>query len=165
MCNFTKGCHRSAVSNFSYSSNEVLPKLIKWRFFEWMNGLCSLACEYMAKCLFSKGFCRIFTDGFLPRARVGYEMISNKGEWNNRFIRNNQEMLLDIDLVDFALQEQPEDNLMVAISRAWYNGSYTVAAKPIKSVELHNTMIQFLIDNSYQSMEGDGDRSFRYTAF
>ena len=35
------------------------------------------------------------------------------------------------DHADFALQEQTEDNLMVA--------------KPIKSLELHYTMIQFLI--------------------
>ena len=34
---------------------------------------------------------------------------------------------------------------MVAISRAWYNGSYTMATKPIKTLELHYTMIQFLI--------------------
>ena len=34
---------------------------------------------------------------------------------------------------------------MFAISRAWYNGSYTMVAKPIKSLELHYTMIQFLI--------------------
>ena len=34
---------------------------------------------------------------------------------------------------------------MVAVSKAWYNGSYTMAAKPIKSLELHYTMIQFLI--------------------
>ena len=34
---------------------------------------------------------------------------------------------------------------MVAISRPWYNCSYTMAAKPIKSLELHYTMIQFLI--------------------
>ena len=46
---------------------------------------------------------------------------------------------------DFALQKQPEHSLMVAISRAWYNGSYTMAAKPIKSLEMHYTMIQFLI--------------------
>ena len=45
----------------------------------------------------------------------------------------NQEILLD--LADSALQEQPEDNLMVAISRAWFNGSYTMTAKPIKSLE------------------------------
>ena len=70
-------------------------------------------------------------------------LISNKREWNNCFIKNNREILLD--LADFALQEQPEDNLMVAISRACYNGSYTMAAKPIKSLELHYTMIQFLI--------------------
>ena len=50
-----------------------------------------------------------------------------------------------LDIADFALQEQPEDNLMVAISRAWYNGSYTMAAEPIKTLELHYSMIQFLI--------------------
>ena len=50
-----------------------------------------------------------------------------------------------LDLADFALQEQSEDNLMVAISRPWYNGPYTMAAKPIKSLELHYRMIQFLI--------------------
>ena len=48
--------------------------------------------------------------------RVGYEMtddhnhlISNKRERNNCFIKNNQEILLDLD--DFASQEQLEDNL------------------------------------------------------
>ena len=34
---------------------------------------------------------------------------------------------------------------MVAISRTWYNGSYTITAKPIKFLELHYTIIQFLI--------------------
>ena len=45
-----------------------------------------------------------------------------------------------IDLADFALQEQAEDKLMVAIiyiSRPWYNGSYTMAAKPMKSLEMY----------------------------
>ena len=51
-----------------------------------------------------------------------------------------------LDFADFTLQEHWEDNLMVSISRAWYNGSYTMAAKPIKSFELHYTMIQFLIN-------------------
>ena len=51
----------------------------------------------------------------------------------------SQELLLD--LADFALKNQPE----VTIPRAWYNGSYTMAAKPIKSLELHYTMIQLLI--------------------
>ena len=50
------------------------------------------------------------------------------------------------------MQEQPEDNLMVAISRPWYNCSYTMAAKPIKSLELHYTMIQFLIIIKYTSL-------------
>ena len=95
----------------------------------------------------------------IPRARVGYEMIdsqrrakrrvgynhlmSNKCEWNDYFIKNNQEILLDF--ANFALQEQLEDNFMVTISRTWYNGSYTLVAKPIKSLELRYTMIQFLI--------------------
>ena len=94
----------------------------------------------------------------IPLALVGYEMIdnqrdmsrpvgynhliSNKRERNNCFIKNNQEILLD--LADLTLQEQPPDTLMVAISRRWYNGSYTMIAKPIKSLELHYTMIQFL---------------------
>ena len=46
-----------------------------------------------------------------------------------------------LHFADFALQEQLEDNLMVSISRAWYNGSYTMAAKPIKSLELHYTQL------------------------
>jgi len=31
------------------------------------------------------------------------------------------------------------------ICRAWYNGSYIMATKPIKFLELHYTAIQFLI--------------------
>ena len=56
---------------------------------------------------------------------------------------NNQEILLD--LADFALQEQSENNLMEAISWAWCNGSYNMTAKQIKSLELCCAMIQFLI--------------------
>ena len=43
------------------------------------------------------------------------------------------------------MREEPADNLMAVISRPWYNGSCTMAAKLIKSLELHYTMIQFLI--------------------
>ena len=68
---------------------------------------------------------------------------STSAEWNNCFIKNNQEILLY--LADFALQEQAKDNLMLTFSWIWYNGSYTIAAKPIKSLELHYTTIQFLI--------------------
>ena len=42
---------------------------------------------------------------------------------------------------------------MVAISQLWYNGSYTIAAKPIKTLESHYTMIQFLI--KYNSSSAD----------
>ena len=95
----------------------------------------------------------------IPRARVGYEvidsqrgakrrvgynhLISNEREWNTCFIKNHQQILLDF--AHFAWLEQPEGNLMDAISRVLYNGSYTIAAKPIKTLELHYTMIQFLI--------------------
>ena len=79
------------------------------------------------------------------RRRVGYShLISNKREWNNCFIKNNKEILLDFAVFAFNLQ-QLEDNLMVSISQAWYNGAYTMTAKPIKSLELHYRMIQFLM--------------------
>ena len=78
---------------------------------------------------------------------AGYNhTISNKHACNNCFIKNNQEIFLD--LADFTLQEQHEGNLMVALSRAWYNGSYTMTAKPIKSLELHYTMAKFFKNNN-----------------
>ena len=61
---------------------------------------------------------------------------------------NNQEILLDF--ADFALQVQLEDNLMVSISRAWCNGSYTMPAKPIKSLEFYYRMVQFLIKEDFK---------------
>ena len=33
----------------------------------------------------------------------------------------------------------------IIIWRAWYNGSYTMMAKPIRALELHCPIIQFLI--------------------
>ena len=80
--------------------------------------------------------------------RVGYNhLISNKRKWNNCFIINHQQILLDF--ADFVWLEQPEGNSMDAISRVWYNSSYTIAAKPIKTLELHYTVIQFLIIDIY----------------
>ena len=67
--------------------------------------------------------CRLNT--YIPRCadRVFYnELISNKREWVNCFVKNNEEILPN--LAGFSLQEQPEDNSMVANSPAWYNGSY-----------------------------------------
>ena len=89
--------------------------------------------------------------------RVGYNhLISNKHEWNNCFIKNHQQKLLDF--TDFAWLEQPEGNLMDAVSQVWYNGSYTIAAKPIKTLELHYTMIQFLLTQfGTRSWGGGGD--------
>ena len=49
------------------------------------------------------------------------------------------------NIAGFALQEQPEDKLMVATSRAWCNGSFSMAAKPIIFLESEYTMIQFSI--------------------
>ena len=47
---------------------------------------------------------------------VGYNhLISNKREWNNCFIKNHQQILLDF--ADFPWLEQPEGNLMDTISR------------------------------------------------
>ena len=89
---------------------------------------------------------------FVPVSRVIYEarspelvIIISYPTSASCFIKNGREILFD--LADFSLQEQPEDNLVVAISRVWHNGSYTMVAKPIKSLELHYTMIQFFFVN------------------
>ena len=39
---------------------------------------------------------------------------------------------------------------------AWYNGSYTMATKPIKFLELHYTMTQFLIIMNIQILAESG---------
>ena len=39
----------------------------------------------------------------------------------------------------------PKSRVHLHICCAWYNGSYTMATKPIKFLELHYTMTQFLI--------------------
>ena len=63
-----------------------------------------------------------------------------------------------IDLAEFRFGRQPEDKLLVAISQPWYNGSYTMTAKPIKTLELHYIMIQFLIKiNSQYSFVFNAD--------
>jgi len=69
------------------------------------------------------------------KRRVGYNhLISNKRECNNCHIKNHQQKLLGF--ANFTWLEQPEGNLMDAISRVWYNGPYTIAAKPIKTLEI-----------------------------
>ena len=57
-----------------------------------------------------------------------------------------------LDFADCVWLEQPEGNLMDSISRVWYNGSYTIAAKPIKTPELHYTMIQLLKSRIFPSV-------------
>ena len=83
----------------------------------------------------------------IPKARTGYEtMDSQRGgiiisyPTSVGYEKTKQKLL---DLSDFALHEQPEDNLMVSISQAWHNSSYTMVAKSIKFLELHYTMTQF----------------------
>ena len=52
------------------------------------------------------------------KRRVGYNhLISNKREWNNCFVESYQQILLDF--ADFASLEQPDSNLMDAISRVF----------------------------------------------
>ena len=46
-----------------------------------------------------------------------------------------------LDHADFALQEQAEDNLMVAFSWAWYNGSYYINTNEIPGELSRENMI------------------------
>ena len=86
--------------------------------------------------------------------RVGYNhLISNKREWNNCFIKNAHKIsrffpTLFVKATDFPLVFNFEQMRTITIFRehgAWYNGSYTMMAKPIRALELHYPMIQFLI--------------------
>ena len=96
--------------------------------------------------------------------------MSNKLEWNNCFIQNNHQISLKSCHVLFrkilswtakrfssaaivSLRGKKFQNFSCCadaytyhICRAWYNGSYTMATKPIKFLELHYTMTQFLIN-------------------
>ena len=108
--------------------------------------------------------------------RVGYNhLISNKPEWSNCFIKNNHQISLKSCHVLFrkilswtakrfssaaivSLRGKKFQNFSCCadaytyhICRAWYNGSYTMATKPIKFLELHYTMTQFLIINNYST--------------
>ena len=42
--------------------------------------------------------------------------------------------------------EQMHIPVTILIWRAWYNGSYTMIAEPIRALELHYPMIQILIN-------------------
>ena len=79
--------------------------------------------------------------------RIGYEMIvgynhliSNKREWNNNSFNGNDKKIL-LDLISLCKNNQKTIKWPLFI---WHNGSYTMAAKPIKSLELDYTMIQLI---------------------
>ena len=101
--------------------------------------------------------------------RVGYNhLISNKPEWNNCFIKNNHQISLKSCHVLFrkilswtakrfssaaivSLRRKKFQNFSCCadaytyhICRAWYTGSYTMATKPIKFLELHYTMTHLI---------------------
>ena len=62
--------------------------------------------------------------------------------------QKNREFLptLFVKTTDFQLVLNFEQTRTVTIIwRAWYNGSYTMMAKPIRALELHYPMIHFLI--------------------
>ena len=43
------------------------------------------------------------------------------------------------------------------IWRVWYNGSYTMIAKPIRALDLHYPMIQFLIIHNNNNNNNNND--------
>ena len=50
------------------------------------------------------------------------------------------------------------------IWRAWYNGSYTMMAKPVRALELHYPMVQFLINAKLKyTLSFDRDCKLRIT--
>ena len=75
--------------------------------------------------------------------RVGYDqLISNKREWNDCFIKNAQK--ISRILADFICKNDRFQLVLILsrrvsyyIWRARYDGSYTMMAKPIRALELH----------------------------
>ena len=51
---------------------------------------------------------------------------------------------LFVKTIDFQFVFNFEQTRTFTIWRAWYNGSYTMTAKPIRALESHYLMIQFL---------------------
>ena len=74
-------------------------------------------------------------------------IISNQTSASVRIdlFKKYQENLLGVG--SFISQERPEDDFMATIFRTWHIGSYTMAAKPINTLELQYTMIQFFSYN------------------
>ena len=82
---------------------------------------------------------------------VGYNhLISNKREWNNCFIKNAHKLsriLPDVICKNNRFSASFKfwaDSDSYHIWRAWYSGSYTIMAKPIRALELPYPMIHFL---------------------
>ena len=62
--------------------------------------------------------------------------ISNKHEWINCFIKNNQEMLLD--LAYFTLEEQPKDNFKwLSFVEHGKKAHIPWPHRPIRTLKLH----------------------------
>ena len=96
--------------------------------------------------------------------RVCYNhLMSNKREWNNCFITNAHKIsriLLALICKNnrfSACFSFWADAYSCHIWRAWYNGSYTKMAKPIRALEFHYPMIQVLIIGvSAERLPGQG---------
>ena len=98
----------------------------------------------------------VILNNSIPRVRVGYELaiIMSYPISASEIIvlletpKKYGELVLSliVKTTDFQLVFNFEQAYSYHIWRAWYNhGSYTMVAKPIRALELHYPMIQFLI--------------------
>ena len=83
-----------------------------------------------------------------PRVRVGYEMvdnllISNKPEWNSSFIKNAHK--ISRIFPDFVCKSNRFFSSFLITVTIWYNGSYTLMAKPVRAPESHYPIILSLV--------------------
>ena len=80
--------------------------------------------------------------------RVGYEMvdnllISNKREWNSSFIKNAHK--ISRIFPDFICKSNRFFSSFLITVTIWYNGSYTLMAKPVRAPESHYPIILSLV--------------------
>ena len=97
----------------------------------------------------------ILFNNYIPRVRVGYEMVDIISYATSasgiivllRPLTKYREFFpsLFVKTTDFSLFLNLRRSVQFHIWRAWYNGSYTMMAKPIRALELQYSIIQFLI--------------------
>ena len=100
--------------------------------------LCFLCCALWCYVV----LCRAIYFTIIPLARVGYDSYPTSANGIIVLLKTPQ----NIEKSTEVRKESAKNHAFAYHTcRVWYNGSYTMMAKPMKTLQLHYPMIQFLI--------------------